>query len=313
MSSSRCARAGSASRRIRRPPTRAARRPIVFTLHDGQIVHMQDYLTREAALAAARRSERRRVAVGLGPPSFRIHRRARCPVSSRSRCRLTAASPETATAACWRTVRTVLAAVDGTRRRRPVLRQAPAGAEGGGSARNRRAGGMQVVRPFGDPSPSTRHPREAIAVRLAKTIADDPRRVDDELFAELRVHFTDEELVELVAMICMVSVSGQTFGAVMAIDAENEDHTMLHERWVDRQHRREARPATAGSLRPAARAVASASLRGRPARGSASLSPASSSILLCTSTSSSRAAACRPSGRGAGGSSCRTAAAPRLR
>ena len=25
---------------------------IVFTLHDGQIVHMQDYLTREAALAA---------------------------------------------------------------------------------------------------------------------------------------------------------------------------------------------------------------------------------------------------------------------
>ena len=67
---------------------------------------------------------------------------------------------------------------------------------------------------------------------MAKTIADDPKKVDDELFAELRVHFTDEELVELVAMICMVSVSGQTFGAVMGIDAANEEYTMQYERWV---------------------------------------------------------------------------------
>ena len=87
----------------------------------------------------------------------------------------------------------------------------------------RRATAVQVgckwCASFGDPKREYTDPREAIAVRLAKTIADDPKKVDDELFAELRVYFTDEELVELVAMICMVSVA-------------NEEYTMQYERWV---------------------------------------------------------------------------------
>jgi alkylhydroperoxidase family enzyme len=101
----------------------------------------------------------------------------------------------------------------------------------------RRATAVQVgcafCASFGDPKAEHTDPREEVAVRLARTIADDPKRVDDALFAELRRHFDDEELVELVAMICMVSVSGQTFGAVMAIGAANAEYTAQYEQWVE--------------------------------------------------------------------------------
>lgn len=39
--------------------------------------------------------------------------------------------------------------------------------------------------------------REKAALRLARAIAWNPREADEELWAELRHHFTDEELVEL--------------------------------------------------------------------------------------------------------------------
>jgi alkylhydroperoxidase family enzyme len=93
--------------------------------------------------------------------------------------------------------------------------------------------GCSFCASFGDPKSEYSDPREEVAVRLAKTIADDPKKVDDALFAELREHFNDEELVELVAMICMVSVSGQTFGAVMAVAAANAEYTQQYEQWVE--------------------------------------------------------------------------------
>ncbi len=92
--------------------------------------------------------------------------------------------------------------------------------------------GCEFCASFGEPKSEYTDPREAVAVRLAKTIADDPKKVDDELFAELREHFTDEELVELVAMICLVAVSGQTFGTVMAVAAANDEYAMQYEAWV---------------------------------------------------------------------------------
>ena len=75
-------------------------------------------------------------------------------------------------------------------------------------------------------------PREAVAVRLARTIADDPKKVDDALFAEVRGHFDEEEVVELVAMICLVAVSGQSFGTVMDVAAASDEYTMQYEQWV---------------------------------------------------------------------------------
>ncbi len=44
-------------------------------------------------------------------------------------------------------------------------------------------------------------PREALAVRWAETLADDPRRVDAAFKAELREHFGDAEIAELGMMI----------------------------------------------------------------------------------------------------------------
>jgi alkylhydroperoxidase family enzyme len=93
--------------------------------------------------------------------------------------------------------------------------------------------GCRFCASFGDPKPVHDDPREEVAVRLARTIADDPKKVDDALFRELRTYFNDEELVELVAMICMVSVSGQTFGAVMDVAAANAEYTQQYEQWVE--------------------------------------------------------------------------------
>jgi hypothetical protein len=41
--------------------------------------------------------------------------------------------------------------------------------------------------------------------------------VSDERFDELREHFDEDEIVELVACISLVAIAGQTFGAVMGL------------------------------------------------------------------------------------------------
>jgi alkylhydroperoxidase family enzyme len=86
---------------------------------------------------------------------------------------------------------------------------------------------------FGDPKSEHTDVREALAVRLARTIADDPKLVDDSMFEELRLHFTDEEIVELVATISFVVVGGQTFGAVMGIESASAEYALVYEHWVE--------------------------------------------------------------------------------
>ena len=56
--------------------------------------------------------------------------------------------------------------------------------------------GCRFCASFGDPKDVYTDPREAVAVRLARTIADDPKKVDDALFAEVREHFDEEEWLE---------------------------------------------------------------------------------------------------------------------
>lgn len=41
-------------------------------------------------------------------------------------------------------------------------------------------------------------PREAAAIKPVDRIIVDPHSVDDELFAELRRHFSDDEIIELI-------------------------------------------------------------------------------------------------------------------
>ena len=86
---------------------------------------------------------------------------------------------------------------------------------------------------FGAPKSEHADVREALAVRLARTIADDPKLVDDAMFEELHQHFTDEEIVELVATISFVVVGGQTFGAVMGIEAASAEYALVYEQWIE--------------------------------------------------------------------------------
>jgi alkylhydroperoxidase family enzyme len=84
-------------------------------------------------------------------------------------------------------------------------------------------------------APKSRHDdvREALAVQLARTIADDPKLVGDEMFDELRRHFTEQEIVELVATISFVVVGGQTFGAVLGIESASAEYALVYEQWIE--------------------------------------------------------------------------------
>lgn len=51
-------------------------------------------------------------------------------------------------------------------------------------------------------------PREAAALKLVDRIVEDPHSVDDALFAELRRHFSDEEIIELVCASSLFTWAG---------------------------------------------------------------------------------------------------------
>ena len=93
--------------------------------------------------------------------------------------------------------------------------------------------GCRFCASFGDPKAEHTDEREALAVRLARTVAEDPKLVDDAFFDELRRCFTDEELVELVALISFVVVGGQTFGAVLGIEPASAEYVLAYEEWLE--------------------------------------------------------------------------------
>lgn len=78
------------------------------------------------------------------------------------------------------------------------------------------------------PDPDDR--RESLAVAFAQMVAEDHHSISDAHFAVLREEFSDDEIVELVAFVCLVSVAGQMFGAVMGIeDAPPEEAAAYRE------------------------------------------------------------------------------------
>lgn len=74
--------------------------------------------------------------------------------------------------------------------------------------------------------------REALAVGLAEQIAVSAKSVSDEQFEALRAEFSDDEIVELVCWICLVSVAGQMFGAVMDVREATTDEAISYQRAV---------------------------------------------------------------------------------
>jgi alkylhydroperoxidase family enzyme len=81
----------------------------------------------------------------------------------------------------------------------------------------------------GELEPDFADEREALAVRLALQIADSPKEVTDEQFDALRAEFSDDEIVELVSWICLVTVAGQMFGAVMDVREATTDEAAAYQ------------------------------------------------------------------------------------
>ena len=63
--------------------------------------------------------------------------------------------------------------------------------------------------------------REATAISLAERIALDPHTVTDEFFAEVRQHFSDDEIVEMV-FACGIFNWGNKFNITMNLDSSDE-------------------------------------------------------------------------------------------
>lgn len=61
--------------------------------------------------------------------------------------------------------------------------------------------------------------REQAALAYAEAVTDPHRRVDDALFARLRQHFGDDEMVELTALIAFQNMSSK-FNAALGVPAQ---------------------------------------------------------------------------------------------
>jgi len=66
-------------------------------------------------------------------------------------------------------------------------------------------------------NPSAFTPRELAALRLVDRIVVDPHSVDDNLFAELRRHFSEEEIIELVCASSLFTWAG-TLNTVVHVE-----------------------------------------------------------------------------------------------
>lgn len=64
-------------------------------------------------------------------------------------------------------------------------------------------------------------PREAAAISLVDRLVIDPHSVDDALFAELKKHFSDEEIIELVCGSSLFSWAG-TLNTVVRLDTDRD-------------------------------------------------------------------------------------------
>ena len=83
--------------------------------------------------------------------------------------------------------------------------------------------------------PGDRDVRTGLAVAFAQMVAEDHRDVRDAHFDDLREHFSDEEIVELVSFICLVSIAGQMFGSVMGLEAADGDEASAYQAALARQ------------------------------------------------------------------------------
>lgn len=74
--------------------------------------------------------------------------------------------------------------------------------------------------------------RTSLAVAVAQLIAEDHASVNEKTFDVLREEFTEDEIVELIALICFVCVGAQTFGSVMGVEPATDEEREAYSGWM---------------------------------------------------------------------------------
>jgi alkylhydroperoxidase family enzyme len=89
--------------------------------------------------------------------------------------------------------------------------------------------GCRYCASLGEPRREGLGSRTALAVAFAEMVVQSPSEITDGQFDALREEFTEDEIVELVAYICLVSVAGQMFGAVMGLDEASAEEAAAYQ------------------------------------------------------------------------------------
>ena len=89
--------------------------------------------------------------------------------------------------------------------------------------------GCEYCQSLGTLKPNPEDRRESLAVAFAQMIAEDPKDISDAQFDVLREDFSEDEIVELVAFICFIAISGQLFGATLDLEPAGEEEIAAYQ------------------------------------------------------------------------------------
>jgi alkylhydroperoxidase family enzyme len=86
----------------------------------------------------------------------------------------------------------------------------------------------------GKPASNHDDPRLALAVAVANQIASDYTQIDDSTFEALRAHFSNKEIVELLAWLCF-KYGSNLLGALVKLDPATEDEMVGYDTFIHSQ------------------------------------------------------------------------------
>jgi alkylhydroperoxidase family enzyme len=86
----------------------------------------------------------------------------------------------------------------------------------------------------GKPSDSHSDPRMSLAVAVANQIATDYSQIDDSTFEALRTHFSNEEIVELLAWLCF-KYGSNLLGALVKLDPATSEEMVGYDKFIHSQ------------------------------------------------------------------------------
>jgi alkylhydroperoxidase family enzyme len=74
-------------------------------------------------------------------------------------------------------------------------------------------------------------PKTSAALAFAGKVIAQPKGVDEAAFDALRIHFSNEEIVELTAWIAFM-VASEMFGAMYKLDPATPEEAAMYSRWL---------------------------------------------------------------------------------